>query len=504
MNRSDETILKLRHIDESVMPPEAWIWLMRLECQYGLEGAVRNRVNFYIENRGKEFLRVILPDGASTDDVGVIWIDNRQTAWSSEDDNILTVAIPSAERYFTVSIEFSYKNYNPRLKTDITPRYPKTDIPILGKNCIVWFPPDYRAVNFSERIRVSEIFMSDILKRVASLLSDENKNFRKAALAFQCFDERLKQLLPENSDLAQRGLAVADDQFTALLLQKIRAGLGDAAYDASSVKFYVDAFSFSTDDAMPKSTTLSGGNLSDSSDLLIGDDLATFISVKNGADGRDEYSFYFTSFLTAGLFQFFNGRQIGNRVWFVDSDEFERFIASADEDDLVGAIYELSPSVTIGNIRMLRISDWIRMIQKVDNVFGADVNQSFWRGNISSDWRAYEISDSGGDDRNGNSCGAGYFLIRVGLLKCYYLAALIVAVVLLGGYLFCRPVVLIFVMLASQLFFYILSSIYVVVLDGVFVGAAISFVFTLIRLKLMDRNKISTKEKQSKEKIQTT
>ncbi|MDR1291119.1 MAG: hypothetical protein LBK06_07960, partial [Planctomycetaceae bacterium] len=192
------------------------------------------------------------------------------------------------------------------------------------------------------------------------------------------------------------------------------------------------------------------------------------------------------SFLTAGVFQHFNGKQIGDRVWFIDDEKVAKFIL-ASEEERSGQIYESMPSATVDEPRMLKISDWIGAVRKTENVFWSDTSQSFRQGNISPDWNAYEISGSSGETS---------FIVRSGLLKCYYLAAFLVVVVLSCGRLFSYPVLLIFVMIISQVLCYFLPLAYAAAMGGVFAGAGFSFIFAIIRTNLFEKNKIKTPNKQ--------
>jgi hypothetical protein len=516
MKRSNEPELKLQRIDISDTPPAAWIWLAKLESQYGIDGVVKSCVNFYIESRGKDSLGITLPQGITADDVGVIRLSNKQTTWRSTAPQTLTVSIPPNERYVTVSIEYSQKNYNPKTVTEITPKYPQTDIPILNKNCIAWFHPDYKIIDSSDKFHTLTFFGSDISSIVKNIFG-RDPNQHKATLALQCFTDWISQTPSENSAFTWQMLSGGNKQFTELLLQKIKTQLGDDSYDIPEVQFYVDMSGFAGRVITPKSVVPATNNLCSSrfkipkaehgsattwsgysrakptahtgvgiSGVSACSDWTIFISIKTAIDGRDEYSFYFTSFLTAGVFQHFKGKQIGDRVWFIDEDEVAKFILARDEER-GSQIYESMPSATVDEPRMLKISDWINSVQKTENVFWSDTSQSFRQGNIAPDWNAYEIS---------GSSGATSFIVRSGLLKCYYLAAFLVVVVLARGRFFSYPVLLIFVMVISQVLCYFLPLAYAAAMGGIFAGAGFSFIFAIIRTNLFEKNKIKTPNKQ--------
>ncbi|MDR1480529.1 MAG: hypothetical protein LBJ00_16480 [Planctomycetaceae bacterium] len=488
MKRSNETMLKLQRINTVDTPPEAWIWLVKLENQYGIDGVIKSCANFYIESRGKDSLAVTLPKGVTTDDVGVVRLGSKQTTWRSISQQDLTVAIPPNERYVTVSIEYSYKNYSQKTVTEITPNYPQTDIPILGKNCIAWFHPDYKIVDANDKFSTFAFFGSDI-SNVASIFRRQNPNQHKALLALQCFNDWVSRTPSEQQPLTWQALSESGKQFTELLLQKIKTHLRDDSYDMPEIQFYVDMLAFAGRGAMPQSVVPAKNYSAEASNCS---DLTVFISIKTAMDGREEYSFYFTSFLTAGVLRHFNGKQIGERVWFVDDENLAKFIFT-DSGETDGHIYESLPSSTVNEPQMLKITDWIHAVQKTKNVFWSDTSQSFRQGNISPDWHAHEIVES-----SGGSC----FIVRGSLLKCYYLAAFLVVVVLARKRPFAYPIFLILVMVVSQVMCYFLPLAYAAVAGGAFVGAGVSFIFVIIQDNLLEKNKTAqTNKLQTNETI---
>ncbi|MDR2642973.1 MAG: hypothetical protein LBC74_09285 [Planctomycetaceae bacterium] len=484
MKQRNEPTLKLQRIDITNTPPEAWIWLMKLESQYGIDGVVKNCANFHIESRGKESLQITLPSGITVDDIGVVWLDNKQTTWRSSSPQTLTVFIPPSERYVTVSVEYSYKNSNQQTVTEITPKYPETDIPVLSKNCIAWFHPDYKIINSSGIFNASRFFKSDI-SNASAYLFRQNKNQHKAMPALQSFNELILQTTEKNSELTWKILAEDEKRFAELLLQNIRATLGNESYNTPTVRFYVDMLGLARCGIMPNSVIATGKNLSE---ISVCNGLTIFISITTTVDGQDEYSFYFTSFLTAGIFQHFNGKQIGDRVWFVDNDNLAKFIL-ADVEETAGKIYESMPSTTVGKPQMLNVADWIRTVQKTEDILWSDTNHSFRQGNISPDWKAYEIKDDGGKT---------YFIVRSNLVKTYYLAAFLVVVVLTCRRPLASPILLILIMITSQTLQFFLSPVYTAITAGIFAGAGISLVFALIRSYLfVQQNKNATPDKPS-------
>jgi hypothetical protein len=493
IKHTNELTLKLQRIDKTSIPPQAWIWLMKLESQYEIDGIVRNCVNCHIENRGKESLLVTLPDEIKIEDVQVIWIDNQRTTWHSNSPQTLTVAIPPSVRYLTVSIEYSYKNNNSQIVTEIAPKYPQTDIPVLTKNCITWINRDYKIFNSSNKLNVSALFRADILEYAANLFNHDNKQ-HKAKLALQSLIELISQTKKEHSELTWQMLAENEKIFNELLLQNIRTFLNDKSYDAAAARFYIDVTGFSRSRITPKSAVmpkifLNGNNVCENKTL--------FISIKTAKNGQDEFSFYFMPFLTAGVFQHFNGKQIGENTWLADDDAVAKFILNSvnidNNKESVGKTYESIPSTTIDKPRMLNITDWIRAVQKTENILWSDTNPSFRQGNISPDWNAYSISGSD---------NTAYFIARISLLKSYYLAAMLVMIVLACKRPITQPVLLIIIMIVSQTAYYFLPPAYAALSEGIFTGAAISFIFAIIRFCLFDKNKIATQEKQSKSEIQ--
>ncbi|MDR0391398.1 MAG: hypothetical protein LBH59_05800 [Planctomycetaceae bacterium] len=488
---SNKPTLKLQRIETSKVPPEAWTWLMKLESQYGIDGIIKSCANFHIENCGKDLLQIKLPDEISINDVDLVWLDNNQTTWRSVSSQTLAVSIPPYERYITVSVEYSYKNYNQQTVTKISPKYPEIDIPVLSKSFAVWFHPDYKIINSSNKLNVLTFFGSDIAN-ITDYLFGQNKNQHKAKLALQSFNEWMSQLSGEHLEVTWQVLLGDENRFNELLLQKIKSELGNDVYDLPDVRFYVDMLGFAERGITPKSVVAAKNSMSQAS---ICNGLTMFISIETAADGRDEYSFYFTSFLTAGVFQHFNGKQIGDRVWLIDGENLECFNI-AGVGGVAGKVYELVPGSTSNKPQIISLSEWLRVVQKAENVFWSDTNQSFRQGNISPDWSAYEVL--------GNSGGV-YFIVRNSWLKSYYLAAFLIVMILTSKRQFAKPSLLISIMVVSQLLQYFSSPIYVAVTGGVFAGAGISLVLTLIRFSIFDQNKTNPKtQNESSQQIPQT
>ena len=130
------------------VPAAAWAWALRLDSQFEAEGVVRNTAHFLIENRGKDVLRITLPDGVLAENVLAVWIDDVNTLWTQENGttgkaNILGITLPEGKRFISVSLEYSFKDKPLTRQRKLYPRYPAVDIPVLSGNWTSWLPPEY-------------------------------------------------------------------------------------------------------------------------------------------------------------------------------------------------------------------------------------------------------------------------------------------------------------------------------------------------------------------------
>lgn len=163
--------LSLQKMNPDEMPPAAWVWSLRLDTQYESEGVVRNNAVLMLENRGKDSLRITLPEGLDVENVHAVWIDDHRVTWHPEREaeaksdekndeksyaahdkssdealwreNVVVVALPEKKRFVSVSLEYSYMDIPLTRQRELHPRYPTVDIPVVDGNWTSWFPPEF-------------------------------------------------------------------------------------------------------------------------------------------------------------------------------------------------------------------------------------------------------------------------------------------------------------------------------------------------------------------------
>ncbi|MDR1923035.1 MAG: hypothetical protein LBQ66_01575, partial [Planctomycetaceae bacterium] len=474
LRRLDNVELRLDRIDANAVPPDAWIWLRQLDTQYGKDGVIKNCVNFLIESRGKESLHIILPQEVSTNNVDVVWLNNKQTTWRPMHLRGLTVAIPPSERFVTVSVEYSYKNNNSKTTSQIRPDYPETDIPILSSNFVAWFHPDYEVVDSSTSLSTASIFGKNISNGISQFLGYK-KNDAKAAIILREFNEYVLQEVANNAELTWRELLGDEKRLGDFLLQKIRAGLGNKFYEAGDVRFYVDMAGLGQMAIMPDSRIAASDgntNIHDYNSLVI------FATINQTPEDGEIYTFYLTSFVMAGVHGHFGGEQIDNLLWITDDGKFKEFIlpnTDATDDKQSGNTYESLTGITIGKPQLLPASKWIQTTtRKTDKPIWSNVNHSFRHGNISPDWSACEITQ-------GNL--SKHFLIDSNLIKCYYLTAFLLVVILSYKFSSVRIWQFVVIIILCQVIHIFLTPFYAAINSGIAAGLIAAILISLIRRK---------------------
>ena len=240
--------LSLKRLSPEEMPPSAWIWSQRLDTQYEPEGIVKNNAVFLIENRGKDKLRIRLPDGIGVGDVHAVWRDNQREIWHPEVESpadrfytplsgmpgreipgpqteksieepghVVVIALPEGVRFITVSLEYSSRDKPLVRQRKLVPRYPAADVPILSGGWTSWFPPEFdvslpsqfmekgRTFHFSEALnhvfsgRILDLFSENTWNR----LFHGDRRRRETEAGAQIFFDWIGTRLPadEGSDL---------------------------------------------------------------------------------------------------------------------------------------------------------------------------------------------------------------------------------------------------------------------------------------------------------------
>lgn len=136
--------------------PTAWAWSMQLSSLFESNGIVRQRAVFYIENRGKDQVEIIMPSSIRKEDIHAVWVDEKRDIMHREtvmyedrkgadprEYNLLNMFLPERKRYTSIAIEYSTHETALMDRRKLRPVYPSIDIPVLSGNWWVWIPPEY-------------------------------------------------------------------------------------------------------------------------------------------------------------------------------------------------------------------------------------------------------------------------------------------------------------------------------------------------------------------------
>jgi hypothetical protein len=136
--------LSLKKLTPDEQAYTAWVWSLRLDSQFEPEGIVRNRALFFVENQGKDVLRIKLPRNIDATNVYAVWQDREQIPWEyNADQETIDVDLPVGRRFVSITVEYTYKDTPFIQQRKIRPHYPSVDVPILSGHWISWFPPEY-------------------------------------------------------------------------------------------------------------------------------------------------------------------------------------------------------------------------------------------------------------------------------------------------------------------------------------------------------------------------
>ncbi len=128
-----------------VLPFSAWCWFETMDSFYEVDGNIRNRIAFYIENHGRSVMRLTLPTRVGRSAIRGIWIDERRAAWRFDNElNVVLLPLPVNRRYLTVVVEFQTKGPNLAGGRRLTPDVVEPDLPTLSSLWNAWTPPQYQ------------------------------------------------------------------------------------------------------------------------------------------------------------------------------------------------------------------------------------------------------------------------------------------------------------------------------------------------------------------------
>jgi len=122
----------------------ACVWSCQLESRYQADGTARHLATYRIEGTGGGALRLVLPPGASLEDVHGAWVDAERVHFGPAAGG-LSVALPHGRRFPTITIDFSTASSPLGSWGKLEPPLPVADLPVLAAQWTVWLPPGFEA-----------------------------------------------------------------------------------------------------------------------------------------------------------------------------------------------------------------------------------------------------------------------------------------------------------------------------------------------------------------------
>jgi len=120
----------------------ACVWSCHLESRYQADGAARHLAIYRIQGTGRGALRLVLPPGASLEDVHGAWVDAERVQFRRSAGG-LSVPLPHGRRFPTVAVDFSTSPVSLGLWGELEPPMPVADLPVLAAQWTVWLPPGF-------------------------------------------------------------------------------------------------------------------------------------------------------------------------------------------------------------------------------------------------------------------------------------------------------------------------------------------------------------------------
>ena len=152
----------------------AWIGACQLESWHHADGTARHLASYYLENSGRNHLRLTMPPHVSADEVHDARIDGVPTSWLVEaivsgtrrvpktggtrrvpetvgvPETVLSVNLPAERRSLCLTIEWTVCGPPLGIIGSLTASLPEPDVPVLGRRWIAWLPPGYEGVGLGE------------------------------------------------------------------------------------------------------------------------------------------------------------------------------------------------------------------------------------------------------------------------------------------------------------------------------------------------------------------
>ncbi|MBQ9873626.1 MAG: hypothetical protein IJM30_04095 [Thermoguttaceae bacterium] len=224
--------------DEPVVettPPVALCWFQELDAFFQEDGGARNRALFYVENRGRDYVSVVLPPDAPFQSVFSIWIDGRKALFSYDaTSRTVKIVLPRERRFVCAGIE--YESNSPKLVggAKIVPSAPTCDLPVLSSLWRARTPPRYLTTNRAVESRRAPF---DFIKffSLAPFVSRAPSDEALGAVGDR-FMDRFGELIVANRPNSETTEPEADGSRPARAARSERPTWGDAFGSAKSVR----------------------------------------------------------------------------------------------------------------------------------------------------------------------------------------------------------------------------------------------------------------------------
>ena len=519
---SSEPPLLIVPQDPEDVPATAWVWSLRLDSQFEAEGFVRNSALLLVENRGKNFLRVTLPDRVRSEDVFAVWVDNVSGGWSTETGksetlNSLTIPLPEGRRFVSVSLEYSFRDAPLTQQRKLYPHYPKIDVPVLSMSWTSWFPPEYD-VSPKKRGEWPEspfvpLTMSNLLgggrfnpfsQRDWNVLLTKRQRREQAVAAANAFFRWIGRKQIEHEERTNDGgllssrTNTAESEFRPRVSSPTGNGttweqiLGDGHFLAelliaeseSDFRFLrrngkgpiratvkIDRQAVAALDVFP-STNVFRSNSPDA--VVRGVDafdhagLVLLVCPDGDRNGNGEYVFYITSFLSAAIHRNQDVELLGNRVRFLPRplQESETIAPPFDEP--------LSPSPQTGPPQWGALDQWVRETASPPSPWSV-ASQIIRLASVAPDWTAFEMSRGG--------FLSPLYIVHRKTVAAYHWLAFLAMLTLTWRRPLSSPFLLLVFLFLFEIIARSVAPCYLSVPGGAFFGTLVSLGFTLVRTR---------------------
>ncbi|GHT17691.1 hypothetical protein FACS1894189_4070 [Planctomycetales bacterium] len=470
--------LLLQRLTSEETPTPAWIWSLRLDSQYESEGIVKNNALFLLENKGKENLRITLPDGIGIADVSAVWLNDQRTTWHPDHEkdskgnqfNIVVVTLPERERFVSIAMEYSFQDLPLTRQRKLRPRYPKADVPILFGSWTSWFPPEFdvslrrssevaansatdssengsfsvsKALNYFAANNLFDPFSMNSWNRLFTKTKRLQESESTAKIFFEQITAELSKSKPKTW-----GELLGNERLVINMLPKLTGALGKG----TDARLLIDKNSLAFLGVIPTtpiSETETVSSLQTGEEIFEQAGLVLLVSSRTRSDRVKEYTLSVTSLLMLSLNRQYRTEPIGRCVQYLS----ENIDLARNESGV------LSPSNWVKETT-LTATPWSLSSQIVRITA------------LTANWNAFELPLE--------SDNSLYIVHRQTFIAFQWLTFLLVVLVTSRKPL-SSPVFLIFLMIIFEILARSAAPCHLGVPSGAFLGAAVSFCFGLIR-----------------------